>query len=151
MKQSPELDAVEARMRAGGIARDGFLGRDRRSLCEILEADRNALGRLGLTAEQVADRLTYFTDSARGGLGTTVLIDNVYQVRVESVRGVLPCPWGHAGLYPKTNVFLRNLANGVELTWTALQLHTIRDHGFFEGRGSPFRLDPRQAKEALGL
>jgi hypothetical protein len=48
-------------------------------------------------------------------------------------------------------VFLTNLRTGDEMVWTALNVHLIREHGFYEGRGSPFRIDPAQAKRALGL
>jgi len=151
MRQAPELDIVQSRMRAGLISRDGFLGTDRRSLAEILDADQNTVTRLGLTHAQIAARMAYFADAGGPGLGTTVTVDRDYEVRVEAVRGLLPCPWGHRGLYPKVNVFLKNLRTGAELTWTAVQVHLISEHGFYEGKGSAFRVEPEAAKEALGL
>ncbi len=35
--------------------------------------------------------------------------------------------------------------------WTGLGMHVIAEHGFYEGRGSPFRIELEQAKRALGL
>lgn len=151
MKQSPLLEVVQGRMRAGLITRDGFLGTDRRSLAEILDGDHNAVNKLGLTHRQIADRMAYLTEAGSKGLGTTVTVDEDYEVRVDAVRGLMPCPWEHKGLYPKVNVFLRDLRTGTELVWTALQVHMIGEHGFYEGRGSAFRIEPAQAKEALGL
>ena len=151
MKQSPELDTVQARMQAGRISRDGFLGRDRRALAEILAEDENTVNRLGLTHEQIAHRMEYFMEQGMRGLGTSVIVDGRFDVRVRSVRGSLPCPWGGKGLYPKTNVFLKNLDTGDELMWTALTVHLIRRHGFYEGKGSTFRVDPEKAKSVLEL
>ncbi len=151
MKQSPFLDAVQERMKPGHIARDGFMGNDRRQLIELLEEDENAVHNLGVTHEQISDRLGYFAEAGKEGLGTTVTVDGDYEVRVDDVRGVLPCPWGHKGLYPKTNIFFKNLKTGEEMIWTALQIHLIRDHGFYEGKGSHFRIEPDKAKRTLGL
>ncbi len=151
MKESPELHAVEQRMQPGSITRDGFLGDETRPLGQILEEDAEQVRRLGLTHGQIARRMEHFTEEGRGGLGTTVVVDEDYEVRVETVRGMLPCPWGHAGVYPKVNVWLKNRANGEELMWTALNIHMIGEHGFYEGRGGGFRIDPARAKRALGL
>ena len=151
MKKSPEMRNIEARMQPGLITRDGFLGSDRRSLAEILDEDGNSVVELGLTHARIADRMAYFTQAGKKGLGTTVTVDKDFEVRVETVRGQLPCPWGHKGLYPKRNVFLRNLQTGDDLLWTGLSVHLIAEHGFYEGRGSVFRVDPLAAKRALGL
>jgi len=151
MKQSPQMNAVQARMAPGAITLDGFLGSDRRTLSEILEEDANTVNRLGLTHEQIADRLDYFTQRGRRGLETAVLVDGRYEVRVRSVRGCLPCPWGHKGLLAKENTFLKDAQTGEEMMWTALLSHLIREHGFYQGRGSIFRMEPERAKRVLGL
>ncbi len=149
MKQSPDLNLVERDMQPGVITLDGFLGSDRRSLAEILDEDDNAVRRLGLTHGQIADRLEHFTQAAMKGLGMPVVVDEVYEVHVDSVRGVLPCPWRHAGVYPKSNAFLKNLETGETLAWTELSVHLIRAHGFYQGRGNPFRIEPAGAKQVL--
>lgn len=151
MKQSPELSVVRERMKPGRITQDGFLGEDRRALAEILDDDNAEVTRLGLTHDAIADRMSYFTEKGKDGLGTWVDVDDIFQVRVESVRGMLPSPWGEPGLYPKRNTYLRNTDTGDEIVWTALNEHLIREHGFYEGKGSPFRLEPSVLKRALGL
>ena len=151
MKQPPDLRIIQTRMRPGLITRDGFLGSDRRALMEILDEDANTVAELGLTHRRIADRMEYFTEAGRKGLGTTVTVEDDFEVRVETVRGQLPCPWGHKGLFPKRNVFLRNLQTGDELLWTGLSMHLIGEHGFYEGKHSTFRIDPLAAKRTLGL
>ena len=151
MKQTPQLAAVEARMQPGAIVRDGFLGTDGRSLAEILDEVQNTVNGLSLTHEQIAERMEHLAEEGKEGLGMTVRVDEDWEVRVQSVRGFLPCPWGHKGLYPKLNVYLRNRRSGHTMLWTGMQIHLIRDHGFYQGKGSAFRIEPEVAKEVLGL
>lgn len=151
MRQTPELNTVEARMRSGAIVREGFLGTDHRTLSEILDEDQNTVNRLGVTHAQIADRMDHLCEEGKGGLGTTVRVDADFEVSVQSVRGFLPCPWGHKGLYPKLNVHVRNRRTGRTMLWTGMQIHLIREHGFYQGRGSGFRIEPEDAVEILDV
>ncbi|MEW6358965.1 MAG: hypothetical protein AB1696_21715 [Planctomycetota bacterium] len=151
MKQDPFLDLVERRMQTGVISRDGFLGGDARRLVEILMADEAEVNRLGLDHEQIADRLQHLLDRGKPGLGTEVKVDGRFLVSVETVRGLLPCPWPGDGLFPKTNVHVRRIDTGEEIVFSAMSIHLIRTHGFYEGKGSYFRLEPARLKEFLDL
>nr|HPQ81909.1 hypothetical protein [bacterium] len=51
-----------------------------------------------------------------------------------------PCPWGD-GSFPKGAVEL-TLADGSPLQFTALGIHLIAAHGFYQGHGSAYRLEP---------
>jgi hypothetical protein len=95
--------------------------------------------------------MEFFSEQGREGLGTWVEVDETYEVRVEDVRGKLPSPWGGPGLVPKRNTYLRNKALDEEIVWTAMNEHFIRAHGFYEGKGSPFRQEPKKLKRVLGL
>jgi len=151
MKQDPFLNAVEERMRSGFITREGFLGTDARRLLDILTQDQAEVNRLGLEHQQIADKLKHLLEKGREGLGTDVLVEDKFLVWADDVRGKLPCPWGHKGLYPKTNVRVKNLENNEKIVFTGLQIHMIEAHGFYEGRGSSFRLDPEKLKRVLDL
>ena len=151
MKQDPFLNAVEERMRSGFITREGFLGTDTRRLLDILTEDQAEINRLGLENQQIADKLKYLLEKGRQVLGTDVIVDGRFLVRADDVRGRLPCPWGHKGLYPKTNVCVKNIENNEKMVFTGLQIHMIEAHGFYEGRGSSFRLDPEKLKRILDL
>ncbi len=74
-----------------------------------------------------------------------------YEVRVDTVRGKLPCPFADPGMFPKTNVTVRNRLTGREITFTDLHIHLVRAHGFYEGRGCPFRLEPKDLAEVLEI
>jgi hypothetical protein len=151
MKQSPELDRVQSRMGPGAVGLHGILGHDRRSLAEILEQDDNAVRVLSLTHEAIADRMEFFTQAGRPALGNPVTVDDRWEVRVDEWRGGMPCPWPHAGLHRKSNIVLTDLQTGEQMEWTDLTIHMIRAHGFYQGRGSRYRIDPERARRLLGL
>ncbi len=142
MKQTVQLQKAQESMRPGVITRDGFLGADRRNLIDMLIEDDEAVKRRSLTHPEVAGRMIELRDAGLRGLGEFVEVEPHFEVRVDSVRGKLPCPFGDPGVFPKTNITVRNLALGRELTFTDLHIHLIYAHGFYEGKGSPFRLEP---------
>jgi len=149
--QSPSLDEVERKMGSCRPWQRGFLGNDARKLIQILEHDQAEINALGLTHQEVASRLREITEGAKEGLGDPVCIGDKYLVKIQEVRGKTPCPWGHPGLYPKTHVECKNIETGEVLVWSDLSIHLIETHGFYQGKNSPYRLDPVAAKRVLGL
>ncbi len=150
MKQPPQLARAQARMAPGVLTRDGFLGADPRDLVEILQDDDGRVRRLGLTHEAIGAAMARLTDAALERLGATARVGG-FEVSAVEAMGRLPCPFGHPGLYPKAEVRARRPADGAECAWTALQVHLVRDHGFYQGRGSPYRLEPADLAGFLGL
>jgi len=142
MKATAHELRIMARMKPGIITLNGFLGEDRRNLNDIIHDDAIILDRLGHTSQAIAARLDYFSKLSWESFGEEVLIDEIYQVKTDVVRGKLPCPYGHPGVYRKAVTMLVNISNGLSAQWTSLSIHLIDAHGFFEGKGSPFRLDP---------
>ncbi|MCX7028758.1 MAG: hypothetical protein NTU62_01385 [Spirochaetes bacterium] len=151
MKQTVQMQKAQGQMTPGVITRDGFLGDDRRLLGDILLADDAAVKALDLDHETVAARLIELRDAGMAGLGEFIDVAPHFEVRVDSVRGRLPCPFGDPGIFPKTNVTVRNRKTGREATYTDLHIHLILAHGFYEGRGCPFRLEPKDLAEVLEI
>jgi hypothetical protein len=149
MKQTVQMQAIQAKMKPGVIVRDGFLGTDGRNLVDILTEDEAAVLRLGLTHGDIAGRMIGLRDAGTAGLGEFLDVPPHFEVRVDSVRGKLPCPFGDPGIFPKTNTTVRNTRLGREITYTDLHIHMIGSHGFYEGRGSQFRLEPALLAEVL--
>ncbi len=149
MKATTQELKVTARMQPGIITLSGFLGDDTRPLNEIVADDAATLARLERSAEEIAQRMQYFTDESWNTYLGGVLLDDKYQVETEVYRGKLPCPYVHPGVFRKAITRLTNSANGISVAWTALSIHLIAEHGFFEGRGSAFRLDPEILVKAL--
>jgi len=151
MKQEPLWDKVQENMKAGVISKDGFLGMDLRKLIDIIAQDTEEVIAHGSSCEEIADAMERIMILGRVGFGNPVTVDKKFIVTVEDSRGVMPCPFGHKGTYPKENVKVVNLRTGEEIRWTALNIHLIREHGFFEGVGSPFRVPPEAIIRILEL
>ncbi len=149
MKETPQELRVRKRMLPGAITLHGFIGNDKRSLSTIIAADEQELEKLGYTAEDIADRMQYFTDASFSTFDGSIIIDNCYKLETDVVRGKLPCPYAHGGLYRKAITKLTNLENNESVSWTSLNIHLIKDHHFFEGKGSLFRLEPTVLVKAL--
>ncbi len=149
MKPTPQELKTLQRMQPGVITLSGFLGSDTRSLNEIIAADAAVLASLDRTKEEIAARMDSFTQASWNSYLEETLIEGKYLVQTEIYRGKLPCPFGHAGIFRKAVTRLTNRSNGLSVVWTSLNTHLIKAHGFFEGRGSAFRLDPQTLVPAL--
>lgn len=149
MKQTPRMQRIQDAMKPGVITLQGFLGKDTRNLADILLEDDAEVRRLGYTHGGIATRMMELRELGMAGLGDFITLEPHFEVRVESVRGKLPCPFGDPGIFPKTNITVRNLKFNKEVTFTDLHIHLIQAHGFYEGRDSLFRLDPAELAEIL--
>lgn len=150
-EQSRQLWKIQEQMRPGIVALLGFLGNDKRSLSEILQADEESVKRWGLSHKQLAMRMQELREAGLNGLGEFIHVPPYFEVRVDSVRGKLLCPFGDPGLHAKTNIVVRNLKSNRELTYTDLHIHLIGEHGFYEGKGFAYRLDPEDIILTLEL
>ena len=144
MKESPQNKKLEAVLRSSKLVADGFMGNDTRSVFEIIDADKKELSRLNVTCEQIADRMQHITDTAKTGLGTWVRIDNNLEVKTDEARGFLPCPWPHTGRFVKRVTIVRKINTSETIQWSDLNIHLIGEHGFFQGKGSTFRIEPKE-------
>lgn len=151
MKQTVQMREIQEKMKPGIITRDGFLGADSRNLIDILTEDDAEVKRLNLSHMQIAQRMRELRDAGKNGLGDFISVPPHFEVRVDMVRGKLPCPFGHPGLIQKTNIQVRNLEIKREITFTDMHIHMIGEHGFYEGKGSPFRLEIRDLIETLEI
>lgn len=149
MKQTPEFDKIQQQMKKGVITLDGFLGDDTRNLVDIIASDSMTVNRLNTTCQAIADRMEYFKNLGLTGLGEFISADDTFDVKVDSVRGLLPSPFGGKGMYGKINTTVVNKKTGRSVVYTDLHIHFIADHCFFEGKGSPFRLEPEDLVTVL--
>ncbi len=130
------------RMAPGALTLDGFLGDDTRSLYEIIEADRAQATHVRITPETLAERLQHIQAAAFGGLGRPVLAGAHLTAVYDAAIGRIPCPFGRCGLFEKGEIHVTNTATGETVTFTPLSVHMLKAHGFGQGRGSRYRLDP---------
>jgi hypothetical protein len=151
MKQTPIYDEIQKQMAPGVITLDGFLGPDKRKLVDIIATDEKLVHYANTTVEAIAERMQYFRDLGLRGLGEYISVEPHFEVRVDSVRGKLPSPFGGPGMYDKVNTTVVNRELDKAITYTDLHIHLIRDHGFFQGAGSRYRLEPLDLVKILEI
>jgi len=155
----PSIEELENRMRPGVFSQGGFLG-ENESLPEVMARDGQTLRELGLTHEELAARLDGLLKAASSSPRRSARVGHLH-VRLEVFTGFQICPWApnvHRGQctagggvdYGSMEWRIRNLETGEELRGPGLAVHLIRDHHFFEGRDSPFRVDPARLARILG-
>jgi len=152
MKMTHAYQKAQENMRPGVITAEGFLGHDQRPIVDIIEQDEETMSKIGLSFEQLVSAMRLMLDKGQKGLGEPITIDNTWLVRVDETRGLLPSPFEEDGVYHKVNVEVECVAKpGKLLVYNELCLHLIEKYHFFQGNGSPFRIEPVLAKEILCL
>lgn len=150
MKQTADMQEIQDKMYPGKLTAEGFLGSDTRSLIDILMADDEIVSRLGTTHAEIADKMQQLTDIGKQMPEALIPIDGIYAVQVDEYMGAIPCPFSDNYNAAKRNTLVKNLKSGAAVHWTDLSIHMIREHGFYEGIGSYFRLDPAYLLAFLG-
>ena len=151
MKQSPQQKLIEENMMPGSLSAPGFLGDDSRSLADIIRDDAKTLKNVGVTQQELADKMQELTDFGVQGLGRPMLFGSLFEIEVEEYMGRLPCPFRDTAKVDKRQTTVRRLDNGSDMCWTDLNIHMIREHGFFQGHGSAYRHEPEELAKFLGM
>lgn len=133
----PIMEIIERDLRRGN-----YLKGDDRPLRRILDDDATEVIRLGLNMEEISSRMKRLYKEGQCGLGDPITIENTYRVTVREDRGILACPFRDHFPAPKAMVEAVNIKTGKILRFTVLGWHMIQAHGFFQGKGSPFRIEP---------
>jgi hypothetical protein len=155
-----DLKEIQRRMRPGAWDTAGFLSEDD-SLEVVLDQDGRVLEARGLTAEALGARLSGLLEAAEGSDLARPARSEQHEVEIVRQRGLITCPWAAeefeacsagAGARPTANRFsIVNRASRHRLEGFELSGHLIRDHGFFGGPGTRFRLDPQDVADVLGI
>jgi hypothetical protein len=117
------------------------------SFDKIIRQDTVELERLGIDTERIAVKLESLLELAKEGLECPVHLGK-YTIRAQWDRGLIPCPMGEPGLFPKIAVEL-TLQSGKVLQYSLLSVHLIRSHGFFGEPGRLFRIEPKEVSLLL--
>jgi hypothetical protein len=141
--QSPQDKNLEQTLRSGKLTAGGFLGADARTVDEVIAQDAVTLAALGYSVAQVAARMQELRDMARPALGNWVKVNDTLQVKSEDYKGFIACPWPHGGQFEKRITTAHRLDTNQSASWSDLNIHLIQAHGFFEGRGAFFRIEPQ--------
>ena len=68
-------------------------------------------------------------------------------------RGVQECPWGCNvdPTWTSIDFMILNRESGDSFTGPGLIVHLIREHNFFEGKQTPYRVDPQKVMQVLEI
>ena len=144
MKRSPQDIRLEEILRSSKLVAGGFMGTDQRTPEEVIGADQAVLEQRGYTTQQIAEKMTQLHDLAKPQLGNSVIVENRFEVHYDDYKGSQPCPWPHPGRFDKGITICKRLDNQQMFMWSNLEIHLIEQHGFFQGKGSTYRLEPAE-------
>lgn len=143
MKKNPEQEHIMKDMEPGRLSADGFLGDDHRTPEAIIDADLRVLDELGVDPSALGKTMRRLTRAGMSGLGDPVEAEG-YEIMVDEWRGWMGCPFKDNRRAAKRITYLRRLSDDVKFEWTDMCIHLIGDHGFFQGSGSPRRIEPAE-------
>ncbi len=148
MKPSPDQQQIIERMQPGIFCLDGFLGSEHRSLGEILDADNSAVEALGVSHERIAAEMAKVLDRAAVACGGELCVGDHLTAVFHEAMGRIPSPFGD-GMFPKGEVELTDERTGKTYRYTPLSVHMIAAHGFYQGRGGRYRIEPEAICQLL--
>ncbi len=124
---------------------EGYLGNDSRTPEEIIEEDKAEMKRLNVTKERIGAALRELYVKADRALGNPVKISEAITICHDESRGQIPSPFPGDGAFPKGQIKVSDAATGLSFLITPLSIHLIEKHGFFQGKGSKYRIEPSAA------
>jgi hypothetical protein len=140
---------LEKDMRPGVSSGQGFLGA-KESLLEILAEDNDFVnGELGLTHQELARHLHVLGKVAAKKKGEEIIYHGrAFKLTHFAFRGFQESPFKD-GTKTNEEAVVLNVATGKKLRYSLLVPAMIERYGFYEGKGTSFRVDPRQVVEVL--
>jgi hypothetical protein len=159
IKQLTEINglsirALETDMRPGAASNKGFLGKEEKLLDVLAGDNRFVVDEQGLTHQELARHLhamgaiwTWQTKNQQAEM-TFLYHGQKYQVKGHSSLGAQPSPFDD-DTKSGSNVMVTNLTNGKEVGYGLLVPFMVERYGFYEGHGTPYRLEPRRVLEVF--
>jgi hypothetical protein len=149
---------LEKQMRPGAEGEEGstkgFLG-PRESLLAVLAADnRYVVEERGLTHQELARHLHtlgaigFWQKRRKEPEKEFTYHGRRFKVTVWISKGYQFSPF-RDGTKTDSEATVHNLSNGKKLHYSLLVPHMIERYGFYEGKGTPYRVDPRKALAVL--
>jgi hypothetical protein len=145
------ISDLEKDMRPGAYATKGFLGGQEPLLDLLAEDNRYVVEELGLTHQELGRHLRALGEisSQHGG--------KEFRYHGQRFKGTVRLSkWHQAspfrdGTITNALAIIDNLDNEKRLELSLLMPDLIERYGFYEGKGTPYRLEPRRVVEFLGF
>jgi hypothetical protein len=152
------ITELEARMRPGALSQGGFLGENER-LSDVLFKDSQTIAELGIDYGELSEKLRALIQKGKSAPQQITRIGH-FEVSVTSYSGFQMCPWspdihrvqctaGGGVQFSSLDWCIRNVISDQKMCGPGLIVHLIRDHHFFEGFESPYRVDPHELAHLL--
>lgn len=139
---------LEKAMRPGKDSTAGFLGKDEK-LLDVLAADNDyVVGELGLTHQDIARPLRLLAAIGEREEGEFTYRGARLKVKRYYTRGYQDSPFKD-GTKASSEAAIVNLDTGKEVRYSLLVPDMIERYGFYEGKGTSYRVDPRKVIEVL--
>lgn len=151
MKESPQDLALHRNLEGSKFSGEGFLGSDHRPVEEIIEDDARTLEQLGIEKDDLVEALRTVFGKAKERLGAPAEVAPGVQAVYHESMGKIPSPFRGDGVFEKGDVVVKDTNSHKSMTLTALGIVLIEKHGFFQGRGAYYRIDPATAVEVLKM
>ncbi len=140
------IKQLEKDMRPGALSTLGFMGKDE-SLLEILVADnRFVVEQKGLTHQELGRHLHIVGQIAvKHGQEKPfefLYHGKRYKATAQTFRGIVNSPF-EDGTKANTAANVWNVATGKTIAFSLLIPHIVERYGFYEGKGTTYRVDPR--------
>jgi hypothetical protein len=149
---------LEKDMRPGAksdvASEKGFLGPDEKLLDVLAMDNRTVVEELGLTHQELARHLHnlaaigFWQQKHNREGGEFVYHGRRFKVVVLTTKGTQPSPFKD-GTTSGSDATVENLETGKKLEYALLVPMMIERYGFYEGKGTPWRVDPKQVVEVL--
>ncbi len=143
------LEELEQRLRPGKASFGGFLGKTE-SLLEVLIHDNTSVFNSGLTHQKIGRELLLIRDMVLKNLLPTQFIwhGRKFEFRAFRWKSAQFSPFSD-GTFAGHDIYLKNIENGMEITFSALIPDLIYRYGFYEGLKSPYRVTPKKIIQVL--
>ncbi len=147
---------LEADMRPKKLSGAGFLGADEK-LLDILAADnRYVVDELGLSHQELARHLHALAaigdwQNLHDKAGDEFVYHGKrFKVLVEHAKWSVKSPFAD-GTKSGANATVTNVETGKKMRYGLLVPYMMERYGFYEGKGTSYRLEPRRVVEVLGF
>ena len=143
---------LEKDMRPGALSGKGFLGKEER-LLDVLAADnRYVVDTLGLTHQELARHLHLLGALAVKHASVKpreiTYRGKKYRLKATCFRGFQDSPF-EDGTRANCDVTVENLGSGKKVGYSLLVPFMIERYGFYEGKGTPYRVEPKTVLEVF--
>ncbi len=133
-------------MRPGQLSTKGFLGKDERLLDVLAQDNAFVVDELGATHQELARHLHVLGAIAvkQAVKQPKELVYHGKKLRVKATlfRGYAMSPF-EDGTKTNCETTIENLETGQKVSYSLLVPHMIERYGFYEGKETPYRVEPR--------